>query len=788
MADRVTSLLGARAAQSLIRSIPPSNGKHATTPFEQKGLMLSHPASLFFDIADKYTPRDEHAVSGLQAYAVSALVYACMRYRATKLVEPPLWITEEKDEGEEWVEDHALSEVLERPNADMEMADLLEATHLYLDAGGRALWVKTRDKGGRVAALYPFAKEEFTVEATSERLYGKFKVALRGRQQYFQPEDVVFFRNPDPRDPLGGLAPLDAALAHVNMGQSLRDAVRSQLRRAVQPGSVITFDNPLDDDNRARFKAELSAQFAGAFNTGRPMVLEGGKLDQLPFGLKDLSLGPIQADIEVAVCAAFQLHPAVVGARIGIENSGSWADTIASAQNLFYDLYAFPTWARIEKTLTRSLLREVDDNPLRFIRFDKTKVRALQADLTERTAEANAAREYWTVNERRIHTGQDVLEDDEIGNQIGSAAPDPFSGFGFNKSYGGPLGKRRRTVPERNSLHSAPARSGAKGRVIVGTVGPAAEARSLLWKDFDSDARELEHELEEAALDVFAAESTDVAAVFENPPKDAETDRFIEAALRKIAEGYRPDGDYHRRWLERYLQLIAETFEVGAGAVSAATGVDFNLENPRVQAAIAARANRLAGHVSEATYAQIQRVVADARHEGAGVSEIAERIQENVFAGEISEVRAVRIARTETVGALNHGEHLSAVESGVIKSKEWLTQGDGRVRISHAAIDGQRVAIDATFDNGLMYPGDQAGEAADVIQCRCTLLYHDQAAPKAEPVQPPPPVVNVEVKQPDIHVALTIPPAPGKTTKRKVQLERDEKGVLVGGTVTVTEE
>jgi hypothetical protein len=38
------------------------------------------------------------------------------------------------------------------------------------------------------------------------------------------------------------------------------------------------------------------------------------------------------------------------------------------------------------------------------------------------------------------------------------------------------------------------------------------------------------------------------------------------------------------------------------------------------------------------------------------------------------------------------------------------------------AVDGQVVAVNSSFSNGLDYPGDQKGDAGDVINCRCTLL------------------------------------------------------------------
>jgi len=37
-----------------------------------------------------------------------------------------------------------------------------------------------------------------------------------------------------------------------------------------------------------------------------------------------------------------------------------------------------------------------------------------------------------------------------------------------------------------------------------------------------------------------------------------------------------------------------------------------------------------------------------------------------------------------------------------------------------------RIAIDQPFTNGLMYPLDPSGSAAEVINCRCVLAYSDE--------------------------------------------------------------
>ena len=86
---------------------------------------------------------------------------------------------------------------------------------------------------------------------------------------------------------------------------------------------------------------------------------------------------------------------------------------------------------------------------------------------------------------------------------------------------------------------------------------------------------------------------------------------------------------------------------------------------------------------------------------------------------------AVRIARTEghriqVQGAMDACTR--AKEKGADVVKQWDSTLDARTRESHQAVDGEIREIDKPFSNGLMFPGDPAGGAAEVVNCRCALL------------------------------------------------------------------
>lgn len=86
---------------------------------------------------------------------------------------------------------------------------------------------------------------------------------------------------------------------------------------------------------------------------------------------------------------------------------------------------------------------------------------------------------------------------------------------------------------------------------------------------------------------------------------------------------------------------------------------------------------------------------------------------------------AVRIARTEghriqtqaTMDAC-----FKAKDRGADVVKQWDATLDARTRDSHAKVDGEIRELDKEFSNGLMFPGDPSGGAAEVVNCRCALL------------------------------------------------------------------
>lgn len=85
--------------------------------------------------------------------------------------------------------------------------------------------------------------------------------------------------------------------------------------------------------------------------------------------------------------------------------------------------------------------------------------------------------------------------------------------------------------------------------------------------------------------------------------------------------------------------------------------------------------------------------------------------------------RAKTIARTEGHRIQQEGKfdvQKRTKNAGADVVKQWDATLDAKTRESHAAVDGEIKEVDEKFSNGLMYPGDSSGGAAEVVNCRCT--------------------------------------------------------------------
>ena len=109
----------------------------------------------------------------------------------------------------------------------------------------------------------------------------------------------------------------------------------------------------------------------------------------------------------------------------------------------------------------------------------------------------------------------------------------------------------------------------------------------------------------------------------------------------------------------------------------------------------------------------VKRIILAGVDENLNTPQIARNLRQ--FYTDRSSFKAMRVARTEVTKASSFGNMEAAKQSGIVKTKTWLTSRDDRVRVDHETMDGETVKLDDTFSNGLEYPSEP--------MCRCVLTF-----------------------------------------------------------------
>jgi HK97 family phage portal protein len=139
---------------------------------------------------------------------------------------------------------------------------------------------------------------------------------------YLRDELVTWLRF-NPLDRWRGMSPLHACAFAIDTLNSYASSNKATLDNGVTPSGVLSTEQVLDDANFDRLREQFKDRYAGATNSGKPMVLEGG-LSWQQTGLSPREMEYIQGKRanELDVCKALRVPPQI----IGIDGSQTFAN------------------------------------------------------------------------------------------------------------------------------------------------------------------------------------------------------------------------------------------------------------------------------------------------------------------------------------------------------------------------------------------------------------------------------------------------------------------------------
>jgi HK97 family phage portal protein len=230
---------------------------------------------------------------------------------------------------------------------------LLETVATQLLLHGNAFVQLLQDAEGRPAELFPLRPERVTVEADAggwpaAYLYkvGEAKSRIAAKDGLGRP-GLVHLKAAHPLDDHYGLGCLGAAAGAVAVHNAAAQWNKALLDNAARPSGALVYEAgdgaALSQAQFERLRAEMEAQFSGAANAGRPLLLDGGLKWQA------LSLTPAEMDfvgLKAAAAREIALAFGVPPMLLGLPGDATYAN-YKEANRALWRLTVLPMAARI---------------------------------------------------------------------------------------------------------------------------------------------------------------------------------------------------------------------------------------------------------------------------------------------------------------------------------------------------------------------------------------------------------------------------------------------------------
>ncbi|GAB5436707.1 phage portal protein [Falsiruegeria mediterranea] len=308
---------------------------------------------------------------------------------------------------------HPMLSLIKRPNGAQGRAELMEALFGQLLLSGNAYVEAVQAEDGLPLELHVLRSDRMAVVPGADGWPVAFDYTVGAKKHRFDAQAICHIKSFHPQDDHYGFAPMQAAAMAVDVHNSASRWSKSLLDNAARPSGALVWNGGdgqgvMAEDQFRRLSDEIEANYQGARNAGRPMVLEGG-LDWKPMGFSpsDMEFQKTKEAAAREIALAFGVPPML----LGIQGDATYSN-YQEANRAFYRLTVLPLVTRVAAALAEWLSGFNGEDLM--LKPDLDQVPALASERDAQWARVTGA-DFLTDAEKRALLGLPAVTGDTDG-------------------------------------------------------------------------------------------------------------------------------------------------------------------------------------------------------------------------------------------------------------------------------------------------------------------------------------------------------------------------------------
>jgi len=337
---------------------------------EKKHSMVGSMLAYFGLSQPVWTERD-FAKLAREGFMKNPVVFACASRTARAVAAIPVNLYDQN--GKE-IERHAILDLINRPNSEQTRSKFVEAAVCSLRLGGNSYIEKV---GIRMPRELHVLRTDRTKPVTGPKGWpSAYEYEVAGRKKQFPVRgadllncDVIHMRDFHPLDDWTGMGPVDPAARAIDVHNQSTIWVKSLLDNSARPSGAFVYSGneeaggTMGTEQFDRLKDEITENYSGAGNAGRPMLLEGG-LDWRAMGATPQEMDFLETRREMAreICIAWDVPPMVLGIP-GDNTYSNYQEANAAFHRQLVIPLAMEFYARLSQWLSLAIGEDIELKP-----------------------------------------------------------------------------------------------------------------------------------------------------------------------------------------------------------------------------------------------------------------------------------------------------------------------------------------------------------------------------------------------------------------------------------------
>ena len=351
----------------------------------------------------------EFVAFATEGYRDNPTVRACIMAKQKAAIECPIILVNEKGEA---VENHQILALLNKPNPMQSWEKFLTQMIGSHDIAGEGDVLKIGI--GQSVELWPLRPDWLEITTFSMGLpvscsYTPSDTYEESTVKQYQFSELMIWAEYNPLFRWRGLSPLYSAAYSIDTLNEYAKSNKAMLENGMTPSGVLWTDSEVSDTSFNRLQEQFNGKYAGAKNSGKPMILDGGlKWQGMSFSPRDMEFVSGKRLSQLDVCQVLRVPPQI----IGIEGSQTFAN-YEQARAAFYEDEVIPMVNGLLSELLGFLRKDFKIPPTYKLIVDTDGITALEP----RRAERNKVIDGLTslkVDEKRAAMGYQSTEGGDV--------------------------------------------------------------------------------------------------------------------------------------------------------------------------------------------------------------------------------------------------------------------------------------------------------------------------------------------------------------------------------------